>query len=531
VRLAIVESPPIERTVWKEIDYVMISENYWRNGYQFFWPELSWPAEEPRATAMEFPLVPFAAALGYALVGETALSVRWPTLVAFVLLGVVVFRLMLPEFGALAALASAAAALFMTVPHEFGTILYSDPWAILLASVTVLVFGNWLRNRATSTAILATLSLALALALKIETLYIAPCLAWLVWRREGFALRGYAAPAAVCLIALALGLSWYAYAHWLARNSFDAFGVFGGLDGGHDKFQTLTMLTDRHWYVVMWERLSWGLLGGKVGIVLVVTGLGAGILTRSVGLVVAYLIAVLCYFALVAEGQIDGPYRQLHAVPPLAALTGLGATALLAAAFAVAGRLVPAVRRNRTVFFAFALFAAVVISVGPSARRIYLATELAAGASALSPKWTLAQKIREIAGDDSLLVTVGEYSLHRGDVDLSPVLYWYARARGWSLVGTRWTISELETLRRKGASLLVGVGLAREPLARARLEELVERFPVLYRDVDSLILDLRRPLPEWEKLRGQSAFAIRCPDDRGADVSRSRPASPDSSTR
>jgi hypothetical protein len=60
-------------------------------------------------------------------------------------------------------------------------------------------------------------------------------------------------------------------------------------------------------------------LNGWIGLVLALAGVLTILLTGSGRLVLAYLVAVLCYFVIVAEGQIDAPYRQLHAVPPLAA--------------------------------------------------------------------------------------------------------------------------------------------------------------------------------------------------------------------
>ena len=55
VRLWTIDSPAIDRTFWKEIDYIEISLNYWKHGFNFIHPELTWPAEPPRMTAMEFP--------------------------------------------------------------------------------------------------------------------------------------------------------------------------------------------------------------------------------------------------------------------------------------------------------------------------------------------------------------------------------------------------------------------------------------------------------------------------------------------
>jgi hypothetical protein len=73
IRLWTIGAPALDRTTWKEIDYIAISSNYWKHGFNFFHPEISWPADPPRYTAMEFPLVPYMAALLYEIFGYTSI--------------------------------------------------------------------------------------------------------------------------------------------------------------------------------------------------------------------------------------------------------------------------------------------------------------------------------------------------------------------------------------------------------------------------------------------------------------------------
>src|SRR5512139_635085 len=82
VRLLTINAPPVDRTAWREIVYVDISVNYWQKGASFLLPEVSWPAEPPRVTPTEFPLIPYVSALLYGVTGFNAFSVRAVTLVA-----------------------------------------------------------------------------------------------------------------------------------------------------------------------------------------------------------------------------------------------------------------------------------------------------------------------------------------------------------------------------------------------------------------------------------------------------------------
>ncbi len=492
VRLTTIDTPPLERSLWKEIDYLMISENYWQGGYRFFQPEVSWPAEEPRATAMEMPLVPFVAAVGYALAGQTPLSVRWPTLLAFTLLGISVFFLVRREVGPIAGLAAAAAALAMPLHHTFGNLLFSDPSAICAGAASVLLLQRWLDSGRRTDAIYATLALGLTLALKVEMLYLGVCCAWLVWRRHRWNFGGYAPALGVAAGALALAAPWYLYAYWLAQHSIDVFGVFGGIYGGHDKFQTFAMLGNPDWYREMWGRVSWDLLGGKIGLALALAGALTVLISRSGGLIFAYLVAVAFYFVIVAEGQIDAPYRQLHAVPALAALVGYGAVGLVAAAAVVVSRFPRSFSRSSGWAGELAAVLAVVLVVSMPIRRFddILHRDFA---PANKLEWEVAMKVREMAGDGALIVTVGAYSIHKGGVDVSPVLYRYANARGWSLIGTNWSAADVEVLRGKGAALLVGIKLDREPSTKHMVQKLTDHYRKIWRGKDSLILDLQGP--------------------------------------
>ena len=492
IRLATIHNPLIERTLWKEIDYLMISENYWQGGYRFFWPEVSWPAEEPRATAMELPLVPFAVAVVYSLVGQTPLSVRWPTLSAFTLLGILVFYLVRREAGPIMGLAAAAAAFLMPLFNQFGNVLFSDPTAICMGAASVLMLQRWLDSGRRTDAIYASLTLGLTLALKVEMLYLGFCCAWMVWRRHRWNIGQYATALWVAAGALALTALWYFYAYWLSKNSIDVFGVFGGIYGGHDKFQTMSMLSDPEWYREMWRRVSWGILGGKVGIALAITGVSTVLITRYKGLILAYLVAVILYFIIVAEGQIDAPYRQLHAVLPLAAMVGFGALGIVAALVVVFNCItIRGTSNSRRCHAGVATILAISLVGSLPIRRL----DDVMNRDFVSPenerRWRIAEKIRWIAGDGAMIVTVGEYSIHKGGVDVSPVLYRYANARGWALIGTNWSDSYIEVLRAKGAKLLVGINLDREVPVKQMIEQLADRYRVAYREQGSVIFDLR----------------------------------------
>ncbi|HOU37164.1 MAG TPA: glycosyltransferase family 39 protein, partial [Candidatus Omnitrophota bacterium] len=120
VRISTINAPALDRTAWKEIDYIVISQNYINNGFNFFKPEISWPAEPPRVTAIEFPLVPYVTAFLTFLFGLNVYSIRFVTLVSFLVMTYYLFRLAKRELGPVIGLLSAFVVSILPLYHPFG---------------------------------------------------------------------------------------------------------------------------------------------------------------------------------------------------------------------------------------------------------------------------------------------------------------------------------------------------------------------------------------------------------------------------
>lgn len=191
VRLWTIDAPALDRTAWKEIDYIAISSNYWQHGFDFLWPEVSWPAEPPRVTEMELPLVPYAAALLYAVFGFSAYTVRITTVLAFLLLTLYVFRLAKRELGPLVGLMAALAASIMPLYHPFGRFLFSEPLMLATSVMGIFHFAEWVEFRRRRDWLLGLVGFTLALALKLEPLYLLLPLTWIAFRKYGWQWRGH----------------------------------------------------------------------------------------------------------------------------------------------------------------------------------------------------------------------------------------------------------------------------------------------------------------------------------------------------
>ena len=495
-RLWTIGSPALDRTHWKEIDYLMISSNYWGNGYHFFHPEISWPAEPPRVTAMELPLVPFVVGLAYKILGFNVFSVRLITLIAFLLMTLYVFRLTKRELGPLVGLMATLASAIMPLYHPFGRILFSEPLMIALSVMALFHYAKWVDYQKRSDWFLAMASFSLAVALKLEPLFLLLPLLWTAFRRYQWKLSRYKSFILLVGCALILPIAWYSYAYFLADHFLDVFGVFGGKAvGGHNKFQTLTMLLDPSWYRTMVDRIGGHILGGKIGTLLCLVGIVTAFRIKKTNLFFFYLLSVGIYFGIIAEGQIDAPYRQLNAIPPLSVFVGLGVigiVALGASCFNWSKGI--HVNGQFKTKISLALCVVLILAIGIKNHKVILKRDSLV--PAWKEKWEMAQEIKKHADGNSKLVAAGEYTIHVGGYDLSPVLYHYSGIQGWTLLRGQWDIHRVQSLIKKGATHFAAIQMSREPEAAPFLKEMRSRYQILYEGEDTFLLDLRRPVNE-----------------------------------
>jgi hypothetical protein len=491
-RLLTIATPSINWTAWKEIDYLYISQNYWKQGFDFLRPEVGWPAEPPRVTEMEIPLVPFAAALFYQLFGFNAYTARAVTFLAFLLMMIYTFKLAKREVGTSTGIVAAFVAGVLPLYHPFGKLLFTEPSMIAMSVITLYYFAEWVEHERRKDGVLAFLALTLTIALKLESLYLFLPVAWIAFRKYGWEIRRYKNLVVIIVLALILPIIWYRYAYYLENTGAHLFGIFKG----HNKSQSLAMLSNFQWYRTMAGRVINGILGGFYGTALFMLGLVVAAHLRKAGLFFAYLAAVLIYFVLIAEGNIDAAYRQLPIIPSISVFVAFGVQAVVALMISLFAALQRSVAYLESRHALVGVFLALVLVIPAlDYRNIFLQD-----APVHWERWQLATEIRKYTDQNSKLILVGEYSKHVGGYDLSPVLYYYSDLQGWTVKPDQWNMASVESLRAKGATHLAVILPYGYPYDFVYLPEesyegfvgeLRAKFPVLYEFQDQLLFDLR----------------------------------------
>jgi 4-amino-4-deoxy-L-arabinose transferase-like glycosyltransferase len=493
VRLIGLGNPSLDWTAWKEIDYLLISQNYSQHGFNFFRPEITWLAEPPRVTEMEFPIVPFTAALFYKALGYNAFTGRAITLFASLLLVIFTNKLAKRELGPFIGLIASLAVGLIPLYHSFNRYLFTEPLMIAMSVVTLYYIAEWVDHQRKREWILAVFSLSLTFALKIETLYLLLPIAWIVYRKYNFELRLYKGIAQLVLSSLVIPVLWYIYAYYLETTGAHLFGIFTG----HNKSQTITMLTDWRWYRIMAGRIINGILGGVYGSLLFAIGITSAAWLRKAGLFFSYLISVGIYFILVAEGQIDAPYRQMTLIPAAAVFVALGAKMIAVSVAAVFSNIRVSILKING-YQGLLLGSLLIILLVPLQRY----NDIIGKDSPIHwDRWQIAQEINQYANQEDKLVVVGEYSKHVGGYDLSPVLYYYTGLQGWTLTPEYWTMDYIDNLREKGATLFVSLLPYGYPYdfiylpvesPQIFIDQLKMQYLTLYEYEDQLILDLTK---------------------------------------
>src|SRR5919197_5276001 len=69
IRLIKISQPYVDAWSWRQADVAMIAENFYRHGFNLFYPQINWAGPAPGYVGTEFPLVPFLAAGLYQIFG------------------------------------------------------------------------------------------------------------------------------------------------------------------------------------------------------------------------------------------------------------------------------------------------------------------------------------------------------------------------------------------------------------------------------------------------------------------------------
>ncbi|MFQ5666135.1 MAG: ArnT family glycosyltransferase [Candidatus Binatia bacterium] len=215
-RALYVDRPLDDRSLalWHEADYTQIARNFYRDGLNILYPQIDWRGDTPGYAEMEFPLIPWLAALLYRLVGYREVLIR-VLCSLFSILSLLVFvrlcRRALPPTGAV--FAAAAFALNPLLIY-LGSAMQPESAMLLLSLVAITLIWRWDETPTPALLLAAAAATGAAILLKSTAAFLGLVLAYVVLRKRG--VRAFTGPRVHAAAALALlpPLAWYL---WAAR--------------------------------------------------------------------------------------------------------------------------------------------------------------------------------------------------------------------------------------------------------------------------------------------------------------------------
>jgi len=466
LRLQYITAPLLDAHRWRQVDTAAVARAFYEGPMNPLRPEANWGGAHG-AVESEFPLLSFVVAIFYKLFG---VNETWGRLVvvAFSVMTVALVYVLARDL--LDHAAGLAAAFLVAVSPGavfYGRAFMPDSLMVCFSVAALLGFHRYLRDDNRGALLAGSLSLALAVLVKLPAVIVAAPLVVMVWKaRRWSALNDRRLIAAIVVPAL-LSIAWYWHAYQLFRETGLTFGVFGTTKTyppdvapgpwttAFSKWSSWDLLTGWTFYETMISRL-WLLHLTPPGLALSAIGILLWRRVAGKAIVDSWALGMLAFILAAGYGQMGHDYYQLPVV------------AICAFYFAAAAR---------NAFDGDWISRA----VGPGLQwKVAVAAVLGAVAALgfvhsrvidrhFRPEnpdlrmLTAGQAIAAAAEDGALMVAVDDYGVN------SPMLLYFADARGWSLDADTARAAAVRGLTSKGARYF----------ATTRFSDVVRRQPDL----------------------------------------------------
>ncbi|HXW03718.1 MAG TPA: glycosyltransferase family 39 protein [Vicinamibacterales bacterium] len=453
LRFISISTPLLDAHGWRQIDTAAMARYFYEDSLNPLYPQVNWGGRHGYVES-EFPLVPWIAALLYHLLGPEDIWGRVTTVAFSVGLMFAVYLLVLEIRGRAAARAAVLLVAASPGAVYYGRTFMPDTAMLFFAAAALLGFVRYLRTASRSALIWASVSLALAVLVKLPgVLILAPIVAMIAQARGRAGLvdrRLWLAVACAILVAAA----WYVHAYFIFRETGLTFGILahpartypaviapGPWPDVFSKWSSIPLLTGSEFYRELLHRVV-RLHLTPIGLAVALVGLLTWRGPWS-ALPAGWLAAMAAFILAAGEGNLAHDYYQLPLVVIGAMYFGSAAAPLFdrewICARVSAGWWAPgAVGTLVTALALLMFFESGVIRT--HFRRGRLNTEMLQAGEAVQAA---------VGRSGALLVVVDDYGV------TSPVLLHFAKQRGWSFGPNDVSPATVEWLRRVGAGYFV----------------------------------------------------------------------------
>ncbi|MBM3125724.1 MAG: phospholipid carrier-dependent glycosyltransferase [Chloroflexi bacterium] len=449
---------------WRQADTMAIANNYFENGYNFFYPQIDWGGNSPGFVETEFPIYSFLAALLFGVVGKSELTARLLS-IAFALVGIYMYHKLV---GKLTDVQTAQwATLFIGIlplSVYMGRTIMPEPLLVLCIISGVYFFNEWLKKDYWTRYTLAVIFISTACLIKPQTLYMGLPLSYLAWQKFGnntirqWKLWFFAGFISAVLVA------WYYHAHQTYLQNGLTFGIW---EYGTDKWGNWDLvLTADYWHQILVEHLGQRVFAW-IAYPIFILGLFLKRESPHERVFDFWLIGILIYFLIVGKGNYIHDYYQLPFIIPAGVYLGK-----------VFSRYFHSTHGPIYLSLIFIL-PAIFISSAYAYYSIYFQGE----DPRKSLDYELAQHVRSQTEKGSLIVAIDG-----GD----PTLLYLSERKGWHGTFTEILDKEyLDQLISEGAKYVVGsYETCGDPVQCSALMNLFNEYEVVFDKKDYFIIKL-----------------------------------------
>lgn len=227
VRLIAIEQPFVDRWSWRQSDVAAIARNYSANGFHFARPQIDWGGNSAGYVGTEFPILPFAAALAYKVLGEYEWIGRLQGVLFFAAALPFFFLLVARLFGNKTAIWAAFFYCFAPLSVVASRAFMPDIPSLSLAIIGIYFYLRWLESGRAGQLLIAGICTSVAILIKLPTAIIGAPILYLTWQRFGS--RFWRQPEVWIFVAFALAPPgiWYWHAYDTAARYYPHH-FFGG---------------------------------------------------------------------------------------------------------------------------------------------------------------------------------------------------------------------------------------------------------------------------------------------------------------
>ncbi|MGE0451717.1 MAG: glycosyltransferase family 39 protein [Vicinamibacterales bacterium] len=447
-RFLYIDLPMADAHGWRQLFNADVARNFDEQSLNIWYPRVSWGGAGDGLVSMEFPLLSWLAAVVLRIVGQGHIDLvcRIVTVVFSMATMVGAYGLATLLWGR--AVGRGAAFLLAISPSAifFGRAFISDTPMVCFSVFGVWGFVAYLKTGSRRALTWGTVTAALACMVKLPGVVLMAPIAWMAWEtRRWRAITDLPLVAGVSAVLLAT-VVWYGHAEMTFAQTYLGVAIFhpvGGyspevMDGAGPltlvtSWNTTAQLSNPEYYQALAERF-WYLHFTPIGTVVILLGAVLCFRAPHRRFVDAWFAGVAVFILMAAEGNRWHEFYQLPILLPASMYFGLAARP----AFDEVWLSTRAPWRLGIVASAVAL---VLIGLDGFERSRVVPELFRPFALRMTPI-SVGDQLQELTPPDALLVTV-EYERFGGN---SPVLFYYARRRGWSFDATALTPVVLERL-------------------------------------------------------------------------------------